>query len=129
MLRKTAEDHRTDAGELPAGTYRINRANSTISITTRHLFGLGKVEGTFELRGGQIDVAHPIEQSTATAVVGADSFTTGNSRRDNDVTSAKFVDAAAYPDITFVSDRLQYVDGSLIVYGSLSRTGSGAPSS
>jgi hypothetical protein len=34
------------------GTYRIDAARSAIAFTTRHLFGLGTVHGTFTLREG-----------------------------------------------------------------------------
>lgn len=118
MATRNVED--TDAGiELPVGTYRIDPTRLTVSFRTRHLFGLGRVQGTFALRTGQIRVARPVEQSSATAVLAADSFTTGNSRRDDDVRSAKFLDAAAHPDITFTSDRLQHDEGTWTVSGTL----------
>lgn len=126
MTTRNVED--TDAGiELPVGSYRIDPTRSTVSFTTRHLFGLAQVQGTFALRTGQIRVARPVEQSSVTAALATGSFTTGNSRRDDDVRSAKFLDAAAHPDITFTSDRLQHVGGKWTVSGTLCAHGISRP--
>lgn len=126
MATRTVED--PDAGiELPVGCYLIDPTRSTVSFTTRHLFGLGRVQGTFELRTGQIHIARPVQQSCVTAVLAADSFTTGNSRRDDDVRSAKFLDAVAHPDITFTSERLQRVRGTWTVSGPVCAHGIGRP--
>jgi len=39
--------------QLPAvGTYRIDPSTSTITFTTRHMFGLGAVKGSFDLNSG-----------------------------------------------------------------------------
>ena len=43
----------TDTVQIPAtGTYRIHPASSSVSFTTRHMFGLGAVKGTFGVRFG-----------------------------------------------------------------------------
>lgn len=36
------------------GIYRIDPAHSTIAFTTRHLFGLGVVRGSFAVQDGEI---------------------------------------------------------------------------
>jgi len=54
--------------DLAAVTYRIDPSRSGISFTTGHLFGLGRVTGTFDLTDGEIQVAHPIELSQVTVV-------------------------------------------------------------
>jgi len=126
MDTRTAEDPDADI-LLPVGTYHIDPARSTVAFTTRHLFGLGRVQGTFALRTGRIRVARPVQQSSVTAVLAADSITTGNSRRDDDVRSAEFLDAAAHPDITFTSHRLQHVGGSWTVSGTLCAHGISRP--
>lgn len=125
MGTRTTEDN---AGiELAVGGYRIDPTCSRVSFTTRHLFGLAGVQGTVALRTGQIRVARPVEQSCVTAVLAADSFATGNPRRDADVRSAKLLDAAAHPDITFTSDRLQHVGGTWTVSGTLCAHGASRP--
>ena len=44
--------------------------------------------------------------STVRAAIDAASFTSGNSQRDRDVTSATLLDAASYPVITFTSQQI-----------------------
>ncbi len=126
MSPRILED-RAASTDVPVGSYHIDPARSTVSFTTRHLFCLGRVQGTFDLRAGEIRVAHPVEQSSVRAVLAADSFTTGHTRRDDDVRSAKFLDAAAHPHITFTSDRLQHVSGTWAVSGTLCAHGISRP--
>lgn len=87
MSRSSVEDPdiRTD---LPTGTPRIDPSRSTVSFTTRHLFGLSRVGGTFDPAGGEIRASRPIELSQVEAVA-AGNFTTGNTRRDADVRSGR----------------------------------------
>jgi polyisoprenoid-binding protein YceI len=41
--------------QIPAtGTYRIDPSGSSVSFTTRHLFGLGVVTGTFGVLSGEV---------------------------------------------------------------------------
>jgi polyisoprenoid-binding protein YceI len=109
------------------GTYRIDTARSAITFTTRHLFGLGSVHGTFELRDGEIRVADPLSESSARAVISAASFHTGNPSRDGAVRSARLLDTGAYPDITFISRRLDQADGRWVLHGLLSVRGRAHP--
>jgi polyisoprenoid-binding protein YceI len=90
-----------------AGSYRIDPVRSRIAFTTRHLFGLGAVHGTFELQDGVIRIAEPLEDSSAVATISAASFSTGNPSRDRTVRSSRFLDTAAHPRITFTADRLR----------------------
>lgn len=105
---------------VPApGTYRIDPTRSRIAFTTRHLFGLGLVRGTFALRDGEIHVADRVEESHARAIVPAASFHTGQSGRDRTVRSARLLDVEAEPDISFVSERLSGADGDPILEGTV----------
>ena len=90
-----------------AGSYRIDPRRSRIAFTTRHLFGLGAVHGTFGFQDGVIRVAVPLEESSVRATISAASFSTGNRSRDRTVRSSRFLDAAAHPRITFTADRLR----------------------
>jgi len=109
------------------GTYRIDAARSAITFTTRHLFGLGPVRGTFELRDGEIHVTDPLSESSAGARISAASFRTGNASRDSSARSARLLDAAAHPDIAFTSDRLEQAGGRWILHGLLSVRGTAHP--
>jgi polyisoprenoid-binding protein YceI len=89
--------------QLPPGRYRIDAGRSAVTFTTRHLFGLARVRGTFALRDGTVDVADPAGGSTVRARVAASTFRTGNPVRDAAVLSARLLDAEAYPTLTFTS--------------------------
>jgi polyisoprenoid-binding protein YceI len=83
----------------PAGRYRVDPERSAITISTRHLFGLGPVRATLELRGGRIQVNDPVAGSTVRA--------SGNDARDAAVLSPRLLDAATYPSLTFISTALE----------------------
>lgn len=111
-------EHRTAAGAAPQlGRYEIDTGNSAVTFRTRHLFGLLPVRGTFAIRTGTVDVAEPLTDSQVRVEIGTASFCTGHARRDEDVRSARFLDAARHPVMTFVSDRVDdtTVAGTLTV--------------
>jgi polyisoprenoid-binding protein YceI len=85
------------------------------------------VHGTFTLREGDIHVADPVSESSARARISAASFWTGNTSRDRTVRSAGLLDAAAHPDITFTSNRLDHAGGRWIMHGLLSVRGTARP--
>ena len=109
------------------GTYRIDAARSAITFTTRHLFGLGPVRGSFDLNDGEIRIADPLEESSARARISAASFRTGNPSRDGAVRSARLLDTGAHPDITFLSRRLVRAGGRWVLHGLLSVRGKAHP--
>jgi polyisoprenoid-binding protein YceI len=102
-----------------AGRYRIDIENSTVTFTTRHLFGLAPVRGTFALRDGLIAVADPVGESAVHASVAASSFRTGNGTRDAAVLSQALLDAENYPRITFTSTALARTQGEWLLRGEL----------
>jgi polyisoprenoid-binding protein YceI len=105
---------------IAPGTYRIEPHDSSVAFTIRALFGLDTVRGTVALGEGAIVLAADPTQSTASATIEAASFRTGNARRDKDVTSRRFLDAAAYPSITFASTSVEpQPDGTWQVTGEL----------
>ncbi|MCX4586337.1 YceI family protein [Streptomyces sp. NBC_01481] len=85
------------------GQYAIDVPHSEITFTTKHMFGLGTVRGSFRLRGGTVSLAEPLTGSRVDAVADAASFDTGNKNRDRQVLSKALLDTADYPDITFTS--------------------------
>lgn len=102
-----------------AGHYTIDRSRSAITFRTRHMFGLGAVSGSFALSSGEIDVRDPVTRSTVVAEIAADSFTTGNSTRDNAVHSRQYLDVANHPTIRFASKDLTESGGSWTLGGTL----------
>ena len=111
----------------PAGTYQLDPAASTVAFTTRHMFGLGPVKGTFRLVSGQISIAEPVTSSTVSAVIDAASFATGNPRRDQDVKSARFLHVREHPQITFRSTELVRDGEVWRLRGQLTALGATAP--
>jgi polyisoprenoid-binding protein YceI len=109
----------TTTATLGLGRYLIDPAASTVTFTTRHLFGLGGVHGSFAMRGGAVDIAEPLSASAVTAEVNAAAFHTGNASRDATVRSARLLDTDRYPLIVFVSERVseREVTGTLTVRG------------
>ena len=101
------------------GHYSIDPDRSRITFATRHLFGLGRVRGSFAIRGGIADIADPIAASAINAEIETASFRTGNRQRDHSVLSPRFLDPAGHPVITFQSDRIDAdaLTGMLTVRG------------
>jgi polyisoprenoid-binding protein YceI len=109
--------------EIPlAGDYRIDLSRSAVRFTTRHMFGLGRVRGTFQLREGHIHIADPLLGSSARATIAAASIDTRNSARDATVRS-QYLETEDFPDIAFVSTQLEedgpewVLRGRLMVHG------------
>jgi polyisoprenoid-binding protein YceI len=101
------------------GRYRIHAEATTVTIRTRHLFGLGPVRATLALRDGLIQVAAPVEASTVHARFAASTFRSGNGARDAAVLSPKLLDAEAYPSLTFTATELTEADGRWSLRGEL----------
>lgn len=87
----------------PTGKYTADPQRSSITFTTRHMFGLGKVKGTFGLESASVVVAEPVNESTVRASIDAAGVDTGTARRDKDIRSAKFLDTERHPTIVFES--------------------------
>jgi polyisoprenoid-binding protein YceI len=103
------------------GHYEIDPSRSRVTFTTRHLFGLGGVNGSFTIRGGTADIAEPAAASAIYAEIEAASFRTNSSQRDRSVLSARFLDPARYPVMIFRSDQIEaearILTGTLTVHG------------
>ena len=107
------------------GHYDIDPRRSRVTFATRHLFGLGRVKGSFAIRGGTADVADPIEASAIYAEIDAASFHTRNPARDGSVLSPRFLDPATHPVLIFRSDRIEA--GSQVLPGLLTVRGTTRP--
>jgi polyisoprenoid-binding protein YceI len=109
-----------DTVQVPrAGQYAIDSRGSTLTFRSRHLFGLAPVHGTMAIRDGLVDIADPVTGSSVQVEIDTTSFSTGNSRRDADVRSPRFLDAERYPSMTFTSQRLDRSDGHWTLVGTL----------
>jgi polyisoprenoid-binding protein YceI len=103
------------------GHYDIDPSRSRITFATRHLFGLGRVKGSFAIRGGTADVADPLAASAIYAEIEAASFRTNGGPRDHTVLSPRFLDPTGHPVIIFRLGRIeadrQVLAGTLTVRG------------
>lgn len=118
---QTKPEHAATTPQL--GRYEIDTSSSTVRFRTRHLFGLGPVRGSFAIRAGTVDIAEPLAGSRIHAEIDAASFRTGNPARDATVRSARLLDAANHPVMTFASER---TDGSTLT-GTLTVRGVARP--
>src|SRR6478735_8232356 len=83
------------------GRYEIDPRGSAVTFKTRHMFGLAPVHGDFAIRGGTLDVAEPLANSSIYAEIDTASFQTGNPVRDRTVRSPRLLDADRCPVVTF----------------------------
>lgn len=113
--------------DIKPGTYRIDEERCLITFRTRHLFGLGPVRGTFQLRSGEIRLAEQVKDSAVRATVDAESFRTGNPGRDRTVRTPRLLDTAEYPTFTFASSEFAESGGQCTVRGWLVVRGNSSP--
>jgi polyisoprenoid-binding protein YceI len=71
------------------GHYDIDPDRSRVTFATRHLFGLGRVKGSFAVRGGRADIADPLEVSAIYAEIDTASFRANGGPRDHSVRSTR----------------------------------------
>jgi polyisoprenoid-binding protein YceI len=109
------------------GHYNIDPDRSRVTFVTRHLFGLGRVSGSFAIRGGTADIADPVAASTISAQIETASFRTGNRQRDDSVLSPRFLDPAGHPVMTFRSDRIEAGPDGQVLTGTLTVRGTTRP--
>lgn len=97
------ETQNTDvATQLPSGTWTLDPARSTVSITAKKL-GVITVPATLTVTSSSIEVGADHEVAAVEVVVDAGSYTSSNDKRDEHVRSADFLDADSHPDIVFRS--------------------------
>ena len=102
--------------EIPgyiAGTWEIDPVHSNVGFVARHLM-VSKVRGSFTKIEGQIITAENPLESSATATIDMNSFSTNNEQRDNDVKGENFLDVANHPTMTYQTTGIRQ-DGEVIV--------------
>jgi len=96
-----AQTPQQQLSEIRPGRYVIDPASSAVTFRTRHMFGLGRVRGTFAIRGGAVEVTGEPGEARCYAEIDAASFRTGNPQRDASVRSARLLDTDHHPVIIF----------------------------
>jgi polyisoprenoid-binding protein YceI len=106
MLGPTGPAAAQDAGTPRSTTWQVDRAHSQVSFVVRHFFT--PVRGTFDsvTVALEFDPDNPAAGSVEVRIPVA-SVNTRNERRDNDLRSENFFEAATHPDITFRSSAVR----------------------
>jgi len=116
---------RVHAGQqIPqAGTYVIDRANSSVAFVARFLT-ISKVRGRFADYAGKLVIAEVPEESSVAITIDTRSVSTGDDRRDTHLRSADFLDVEHYPTMSFSSTRIEpHAEPTWRVYGDLTLHG------
>lgn len=107
---------------ITAGTYDIDTSHSTASFSVRHA-GIAKVRGTIDLTGGVITVGDEVESCAVSAELDAKSVNTGDSGRDEHLTSQDFWGADENPTWSFRSTSVALSGDQITVTGDLTING------
>jgi polyisoprenoid-binding protein YceI len=112
----------TTTTPIPAGTWAIDTAHSTIGFTVRHMM-VSKVRGTFkDFTADLVTGENPLD-STVSATVQMASIDTGDDGRDEHLRTNDFFDAENHPTMTFRSTRLEGTGSEYQLHGDLTIRG------
>ena len=96
-----APDRPGDRRQLPpAGTYTLDPPHTFVYFSARHQV-VGQVRGRFDKVAGTLVVDPALGACTVDVTIAAASVDTQVSRRDEDLRSAAFFDAASFPTIRY----------------------------
>lgn len=113
-----------DGTELPApGTYALDASHTHVGFSVRHLM-VSKTKGRFADFAGTITIAEDPLESSVEVEIQVPSVDTRDETRDGHLKSADFLDADAFPTITYRSTKVNpagkgtwKVEGDLTVRG------------
>jgi polyisoprenoid-binding protein YceI len=101
---------------LATGRWRVDPAQSHASFTARG--GGQSVRGHLPL-AGRVVIADPVEDSTACLAANTSAVSTGSPALDRLLAGPRFLDAAAFPEISFRSELLAWVPAGWRAVGRL----------
>jgi polyisoprenoid-binding protein YceI len=123
MPGMTITQPNTTTVALPLGTWQIDPVLSTVGFEVRdmaHLFGT--VRGRFTDYDGVLTVTP--DGARASGTIRVASLTTDHDRRDADLRSSQYLDAAASPEMRFETERFDVAaDGTVHIAGRLDLKG------
>ncbi len=97
----------TQTATEPMSNWQIERHYSTVQFTIKHLFFF-TVEGRFtDITGSIKHNRTDLSRSTVEAIIKVASLDSGNRKRDEHLLSADFLDADEFPEIHFVSRKVE----------------------
>jgi polyisoprenoid-binding protein YceI len=100
------------------GTYKIDSSHSMVEFVARHLM-VTKVRGRFEGFAGEIVVGDTPEESAVNVTIQAASIDSGESKRDEHLRGADFLDVENFPTLEFHSTKVEQSARGLKVEGDL----------
>jgi polyisoprenoid-binding protein YceI len=105
--QEKAKDTRVNYAPVPGGDYNLDANHSTIGFAIRHM-EINWVEGRFKDFTGKVSYNEQnVTKSTVEFTAKVESIDTGVAPRDKHLRTADFFDAATYPEIKFVSTRVE----------------------
>ena len=108
---------------LAADTYNFDKAHTRIGFTAQHLV-ISSVDGRFKDYDGTITLdPNDLTKSSVKVTVKTASVDTDNASRDNDLRNSEFLDVAKYPEMTFVSDKIEKRGDGYVAIGTFTLKG------
>jgi len=113
--------------QVTTGDYTIDATHSRVGFVARHAM-VTKVRGHFADFSGtaHIDVEDP-SKSSAQVTLAVQSIETGNAQRDEHLRTNDFFDAPTFPEITFVSTKVEPTSDGVRMTGDLTIKGTTKP--
>jgi polyisoprenoid-binding protein YceI len=94
-----------------AEAWKIDQAHTTVEFKIRHLM-VSWVKGVFTDVAGTVDIdSANLEKSAVKVRIETASVNTNNQKRDDDLRSPNFFEAAKFPAMTFVSRQVEVANG------------------
>jgi len=109
------------------GTWVLDPSHTYIGFAAKHAM-VTTVHGSFKEFEGtlELDGDNP-EQSSASLVIQAASFDSGNAQRDGHVKGADFLDVESYPTLAFASTSVRRNSDGFVLVGDLTIRGNSRP--
>ncbi|MGI9615921.1 MAG: YceI family protein [Acidimicrobiales bacterium] len=117
--------HTDTSRALPTGTWRLDPAQTTVTVTATKL-GLFKIPATLALSSGTIEIDADHEVTGVEVIVDASSYASANATRNDHIRNADFLDADDHPELAFTAGNVSRsavgyrADGSVTVKGKVS---------
>ena len=109
----------TASAPLEVERYEFDKSHTNIGFVVKHL-AVTNVRGRFNEFDGEILLDQKdIRKSSVRVRIDAKSIDTENERRDNHLRSGDFLEAEKFPNLTFVSKRIEKKGKQLIAHGDL----------
>lgn len=106
-------------GTLFAGMYKVDVDHSNVAFKVKHMM-ISNVKGEFKKFSGTFEYDEKTNSLKALqGIVDIDSISTDNAKRDAHLKSADFFDAAKYPTMSYVLERVKgdTAYGKLTIHG------------